>query len=645
MSIKQKHKLMVAIALVALVAPGISLAQVVSGPTSPSQSSPLSFGVSSLSVKSQGTVTFSWNVPSSVSSQPLFFDIGPCPAGITMFDVTNNKSFLCGDLGRSIPWSGSDVVRFMNTNATSVRMSAYIENMATTLILQAPITIAAQTPPPAGSLNVTKNSSFTSQTVTPGTANNKIGSYSFTASPVEAMSVKMVDVSVPLASATPSPFQNLKLMINGAQFGATQGMVNGNTPYAFSGAGLYVAPGATVNVDVYADVLSSAMGSYAPATAIVGYSSVGATSNVSVTSLGVVTGQSINIMNAPSPTLTVSADSSEPAPGRIVQNSVGNALAAFRFAQTSKSESVKVTRLNVVSAVASTKNVKPAFNNLTLWNGSTMLGTAQSPVADVAGTGYIYTFNFANPLIVSPGSSMTLVLKGDAGSYANGSFTDGSSLTFGIMTTTDPNNNTASLAVVAQGATSNAAASVTLSNAVGTPQTVVRTTLAVIGQPVTTLPPTAFARIGSITLSANSAGSAVLNALKITTDQSNAAFLGSLQLRDQGGNDLVTVDGLAKSAISGNAVTWTFSPSAKPLAIIPGSSYTVGLWGDLSKIPATPNVTQSLTASVTAPADLSYYDGADSGAIQLTLLPPATPVVVANLTIAPGASFASSAKK
>jgi hypothetical protein len=311
------------------------------------------------------------------------------------------------------------------------------------------------------------------------------------------------------------------------------------------------------------------------------------------------------------PALSVSIDRSSPPAGIIVQNSTGNTLGVFDFTNTSNSEGIKITQMNVLDAVANS-GVKAAFSNVSLWNGSTELGTASAPVLDAAGTGYLYTFNaFPNAPVVPRNNSLQLTLRGDAGSYANGSMTDGSTLTFKIATTTDLNNDTPALAVMAYGATSNVVAAITLSGADANPQTVLRTVLTIAGQTVTTMPPSSFQQLGSVNLTANAAGDAVLNSLKLTTNQTNSAFLSSLVLHDSSGNDIVSVDGFAQSAVSGNAVTWTFSPSAKPLDVAAGSAYTLTLWGDLSKLPAVANVAQSISVSIQNSTDFSYYDGAN----------------------------------
>ncbi len=86
-----------------------------------------SFSVSQTSVNSGGSLTFSWNVPTASTFTQPTFTVNPCPAGITMYDVTNGKTFLCGDLGRTVSWSGSDTIQFMNTSTNPVQMYGQLD--------------------------------------------------------------------------------------------------------------------------------------------------------------------------------------------------------------------------------------------------------------------------------------------------------------------------------------------------------------------------------------------------------------------------------------------------------------------------------------------------------------------------------------
>jgi hypothetical protein len=489
----------------------------------------------------------------------------------------------------------------------------------------------------SSSLTASQNNALGTQNVSAGTTGIRIGSFAFSASSAEGVNVNTVSIKLEPASTTNS-FQNLKVLVNGTQFGTTQGVVFAGTVYSFSGSAFNVPAGQTVNVDVYADSLSAAAGTYSPATQLVGYSGTGA---ISYTSVNIPTNTTVNGQNVSfngQPALTIAADSSNPPAGQIVQNSTGNPLAVFRFTETSNVESVKVTQLNVVDLVAATSTTAAAFSNVSLWNGSTELGTAQSPIADAAGTGYIYVFNsFNNPLIVPQGSSVSLTLKGDAGSYTNHSMTDNTTSTFAIATTTDSINSTTSLAVVARGATSNKTAITTLSSASGNPQTTLRSYLQVAATPVTGLPPASFQQLGSIMFTSNSAGDNKLNTLKLTFTGATSTFLSTVVLHDPNGNNVSP--NLATSSITGQTITWNFAAGATPPVITEGSSYALTLWGDLSTIPSISQQSQSLTATISSSTDFTYLDGTTGSPSIVTLTSNEVPITVTSLQTGAGGVF------
>jgi len=144
-------------------------------------------------------------------------------------------------------------------------------------------------------LKVLQNGAVGSQNVGAGMSNLKIGSYSFVASSNQGVNINTVSIKI-TPNVPTAAFQNLKIVINGMQFGTTQSTVNGNTTYSFSGSAFNVPAGQTVNVDVYADSLSNASGTYSPATALVDYTASGATSYWGATNTtGPINGQTVNI--------------------------------------------------------------------------------------------------------------------------------------------------------------------------------------------------------------------------------------------------------------------------------------------------------------------------------------------------------------
>jgi len=480
------------------------------------------------------------------------------------------------------------------------------------------------------SLTVTKNNALGNQNISAGVTNQKIGSYSFTAASAEGVNVSNVSIQ-----ANGPYFQNLKVMVNGSQFGTTQGTVNSSTVYTFSGSPFNVPAGNTVNVDVYADTLSTGAGTIAPATILNGCSATGQLSFTSISCISPNNPSGQSLTFAGSPALTISADTTQPPAGQIVMGSTGNTLALFRFTETSNVESIKVTDLNVLAAVTSTALVKANFSNLQIWNGSTLLGTAGSPIADASGTGYLYNFHFSTPIIVPQANSVSVTLKGDAASYASQGATDNSTTTFKIAATSDTNNNTSTLTAVSLGLTSNKPAAVTISSANGNTMTVLRSTLTVSaaalgGSQHNKSNPD---NVGTVTFSANSAGPIAVNTTTITLGGSNGtSSVASLQLIDANGNDVVTAGEAASTTnIGAGTKTWSFLPSGigGGWQVTAGGSYTFTVRINSSAIPGTPSVSQSLTANIQNNTDVSYSDGLDASSTSNLNLPTAvTPIVI-----------------
>lgn len=476
----------------------------------------------------------------------------------------------------------------------------------------------------SSSLTAAQNNALGTQVVSAGTSGLRIGSYALSASSAEGVNVNTVSIQLAPTSTNPAAwiggqtaFQNLKLMVNGVQFGSTVGSVSPNATYVFSGSPINVPAGQTVKVDVYADTLSNATGTYTPATNLTGYTGSGQVSYDSVNASGTVTGQSLSFNGVPA--LTVAADSSNPASGLIAQNTTGNTLAVFRFTETSNVESVKVTSLNVVDTVGSTS---ANFSNLQLWNGSTLLGTAAAASSTGAST-YNFSFNsFTNPLVVPQGSSVSLTLKGDAGSFIGGSIVDNSTSTFSVATSS----------IVARGNTSNKTATVS-GSASGNSQTVLRSIESVVGTPVSSLPPASFQQIGSITLTSNAAGDTIPNNLVLTFNgtASTGTFMNSIVLKDQNGTQITP------SATSTTSQTWN-SGKLGSYVVTAGSSYTFTVWGDLSQIGSVANAAQSLTAQILNTAGYSYLDASTNGST-VNLPTVAVPITVVSMTSPVGGQF------
>jgi len=381
-------------------------------------------------------------------------------------------------------------------------------------------------PPPTGSLSASQNTALGTQSFTAGATDQEIGSYALTASSAERVSVS--NISITVNAGTPT-LLNLKLIVNGAQFGTTQPTA-GPAMYTFSGSSFNVPAVGTVDVNVYADIGPSATGSSSGgATSLTGLSGTGTTSNDSVALNSVVAGQNIAILTGSSITVTAN-QGGNPSVGQISMDTTGNTLAAFNFQETENKESIKVTQLNIVDV---TNAANPSFSALTLWNGATQVDGQANYIGATTVNGqsaFLYQFQFGNssPFVIPRNGTLYVNLKGNVNAYTAGNVTDGSIHTFEIApSAADP---TATSTVVAMGQISDLPANVVLSNPVGTAQTILQNGMvfsaAMLG-PTSNRVKSTGDQLATLTFTPGNGGSLALNTLVLTFSGSAISSNGS----------------------------------------------------------------------------------------------------------------------
>ncbi len=502
-------------------------------------------------------------------------------------------------------------------------------------------------------LTVAQNTSLGNQNLSKNSANTKIGSYALTASSADGVTISTLTVKTSGNGGT--NYQNLKVMVGGVQFGVTQGSISATSSYSFSGTPFTVPLGGTTYVDVYADILSNAV-SDAFATQLSGLSGTGVTSYNAVSLAATVTGQGVTI--AGNPAITVSLDSSASSANQLVMGSTGNSLAAFRFTETSNVENVKITDLNIFDTVGSTSTVKSGFGNLSLYNGTTLVGTAGSAVQSLNatsgvsnGAGYLYSFHFATPVVVPQANSISLVLKGDVSSYSSSGATDNTTHVFKIATSTDANNNTQNLAVVALGNSSNAAATTTISSANGNAQTLLRTKLTVTGTPLglaSGRSKTSVDDLATVNFTADAAGAALLNTVTITFSGSapqatgtlffGAGTTSSVQLYDPAnGNSYFPVSGVSGTSLTFNLATVS-GVLGSPYTVSAGTTknFNLRIKSSSNTSLAQNGVSQTLSATIAANTDVVWTDGLDTAVNTANLPTVVIPVQLQSVSYAAG---------
>jgi hypothetical protein len=148
--------------------------------------------------------------------------------------------------------------------------------------------------------------------------------------------------------------------------------------------------------------------------------------------------------------------------------------------------------------------------------------------------------------------------------------------------------------------------------------------------------------IGAITIGASNSGPIEIGSLKLTFSGNGYAagsstFLNTVVLKDPNNVNVASSFGAIVSPdTTAGTVTWTFPASAaNPAVISSGERLTLQLWAETDVIPGAPGVSESLSATVQNPSDLTFYDGADPAAIAQGAIPVSTtavPITVASLS-------------
>ena len=292
-----------------------------------------------------------------------------------------------------------------------------------------------------GALGVSKNASFSSRsaTVPTGVANAtsvKIGSFVITGGAGEASDMTQIVLSDDETDkALGEDLQNLKLMHGSTQIGTTIGSLNtaaAGSTYTFTPASaIRLLASEQYVVDVYADVLSTVTNAdgnsdYSPLTVDTVSATGVQTSTATSYTTPAVHLQNMYLTASGSLTITVAAET--PTWDQLVLGSTGNIVSKFRFA-AGASEDIRVTK--VILADRNKADGAAGLNlastgtprNISLWDGSTQVGSTVSTLSDTYNTVTPYA-TFQNlSWTVPKNSAKVLTVKTDLSTSDDGGLT------------------------------------------------------------------------------------------------------------------------------------------------------------------------------------------------------------------------------
>jgi len=338
----------------------------------------------------------------------------------------------------------------------------------------------------SGTLSVAKNLarpdwSSSTPTGVPGSTNVMVGSFVVTAGASEGADITAIKVTDKSASSTFTYLQNLKVVRadTGAQIGSTQSSLTSGSTYTFYPSPyISLAKSASVVINVYADIKTSASAGGLGYVKITEVDGTGQTTNTSINWTSGQNGQNIYVGSHAG--LTVTTDSSIAA-SQAVMGTSDYTVGGWTFTETSGAENAIITQVILTDTMTATTSATSTISNLKLYSSdsddSSPLATKPSLVA--AGTA---TFDLSGlpdgGWVIPAGGSKKLTAKVDISVY--GVATPGSRHIFKL----------ASGSVTAKGAISGTAiSSVPSSDKASTAQIVFKTkpTVSATALPSTTL--------------------------------------------------------------------------------------------------------------------------------------------------------------
>jgi len=344
----------------------------------------------------------------------------------------------------------ADIQNTANFNTIRAQLNGAVGNVEGQISFQSsnlpggivPASILSLTTAP---FQATLNGSLGTQTIVGGAMNQRIGSFSLSASSAEGVDVTSVRIQTAagVGSNALLRVQNLVVKVDGTSWNFIVGTVDPSVGYVFTSPSgpLRIPAGGSKTVDVFADVLTgSIVNTYAPILLTDAVAN-GVSTNSNQTlrnssgnpiSTNNITGQSVTVATAGTASVTV--DTSIPPAQQLVLGAVGATLGQFRLTATNN-EDIRVDQVTVT--IESMSGTGPAtFKNLRLFDGTTEIGMGTA----VNGTSPTFTSLFTIPnggIVIAKNGTKTLTVKGDIATFTESPLSNNQAYTIRIAVAGD----------------------------------------------------------------------------------------------------------------------------------------------------------------------------------------------------------------
>lgn len=442
----------------------------------------------------------------------------------------------------------------------------------------------------------------------------KIGSYVLTASSAEGVNVSNLAITM---NASSTNFQNLKVMVNGAQFGTTRPTLTGSDVVTFSGSSpINVPSGGSTIVDVYADILSNASTiSYSTVTRLTSCTGTGAMTYTAISCSLVSSGNGQTITVSSGPSLTVALSSATAPAKQVVMGSTVNSLATFRFTETSNVEAVKLQ--TIVVTVSSTNGAtQPSITQVGLYNNGSLVAGPVQPIA--SGSNWTLTYNPTNTIVVPQNGSLELEAKGNVATFASGGAESNKIYKLKIASSTTD--------IKAFGQSSNTAldtSTISLSSATGNALTVLRTKLTLSASTIGSTSGrvrTAVDDLANLVFAADAGYDATVNTVTLTFSGSAISGASAFAVHLIDPNTGSDWSGLSTNGVNcsqtNNSCSIPFSFTTIP-TISAGTSKTIKVRTDSSGFFQAANVSPGLSVLVNTAGAVGWGDGSTTAGLEL----------------------------